>query len=171
MTYFSGQAKELIQHLVVYLYILNAGCHYDGATRTVLVESGRCQPFRIVAYIQSDVNSSFHCRNASRINSLLSLWNSSATYGIAEILKNGNDQYINLSLCSTLIPNVSLAGCHRVFYCNKSPKKDRTVCLEYGYFRKRLSQGGQNTVQYFGAKNPRLLCSVTFVAPELTVRT
>ena len=160
MTYFCGQAKELIEQLVVNLYINHIGCYYDGDIRAVFVEAdGHCQPFRIGATITSEINSSFRCLNASKISNWLLHWNS--TIGTVEMFRNVNvdhDQPVNLTYCNPRIegvPDVRIQECHRVFYCSKLPKKDRTVCLENGRFRKRVTQVEQNFVS---GKNPRILC-------------
>ena len=171
MTYFCGQAKELVEQLVVNLYINHDGCHYNGDIRAVFVESdGQCQPFRIIAFIQSDVNSSFRCLSTSKINSWLSNWN--PTSGKVEMFKNVRDQFVNLTHCNKLTPVISTLKCHRVFYCNKLPKKDRTVCLVNGYFRRVFNQSELNFERPFtSTENPRLLCKATLKESEVTVRT
>ena len=133
--YFRGQAKELLEQLVasLNLHVNDVGCLYEGDIRAVFVETyGQCQPIKIIASIQSEINSSFYCASASEIDGWPSHWNS--TYGDVEILKTANDHLMNLSHCSTLTKGVNIQKCHRVFYCNKSPNRDRTVCLRNGYF-------------------------------------
>ena len=145
----------------------HVGCHYEEDIRALFVETdGLCQPLRIGATITSKVNSSFHCLTASKITSWLSHWNS--TYGNVEMfkaVKDGHDQRLNLTHCSSRIeqaPSVNIQKCHRVFYCSKLPKRDRTVCLVNGRFLKRITQIEQN-FQLSVQKNPRILCVATFV--------
>ena len=157
----------MIEKLVADLLFKYLGCHYRGDIHGVFLEAvGKCKPFRIGATITSEINSAFHCLNATRISSWLYQWNS--TYGTVEMFNNINDHSLNLTHCSPRIERatgVSIQKCHRVVYCSKSPRKDRTVCLEDGYFKKRvnLTQTEQNTEHYLSAKGPRSLCLVTFV--------
>ena len=172
MVHFYVQATELIKQLVtdLSLYVYRDECHYVGDIRAVFVEgNSQCQPFRIVAYLQSDVNSSLHCLNASKTNSWLSFGNS--LHGTVEMFRDINDQLVNVTHCSAPTSGVSIQKCHRVFYCSKSHKKDRTVCLKKGHFRKTVDQGEHNSEQSVisSKKNPRMLCGATFRVPKVTV--
>jgi hypothetical protein len=168
---FNWQATSLMDQMVLnlILYINRKECNYVTDILGLFIEKNKqCTPFKIIAVLQSNVNSSFYCLNVTRINRWLSLWNSS--FGRMELSTDTNNQLVNVTHCSAFPLDAGLQKCHIIFFCqNKSTRKDRTVCLVKNHFRKKVGQGQENSRHWDIASDPRLLCDAVFKLSKPTV--